>query len=81
MKEEQLLTAFIVADLVARTLCTDLSPEESLYLQEWTRESPENQQVLNDLSDVEMLNQQIMDFNKYNKAECLAKIRKRRPDA
>jgi hypothetical protein len=81
MKEEQLLTASIVAGLIARMLCTDLSPEESQFLQEWTKESPDNQHMVNDLSNVETLNQQIIDFNKYNKTERFEKFRKLFPDA
>jgi hypothetical protein len=81
MKEEQLLMASIIAGLIARMLCTGLSVEESQLLQAWTKESPDNQQLIDDLSDPEVMNLQIIDFNKFNKTERLEKLRKRLPGA
>jgi len=77
MKEEQLLIAFIIAGLIAGMLCTGLSPEESMALRAWAQELRDNQLLVNDLTDYDSLNVQIIDFHKYNKAAAYDRLQQR----
>jgi hypothetical protein len=77
MKEEQILLASVVAGLIARMLCTDVSMEESQALQVWAQELTDNQQLIEELIDPDNLNMQVIDFHRFNKEENLYRIQQR----
>lgn len=77
MKEEQILLASVIAGLIARMLCTDVSIEESQAIQVWAQELTDNQRLMEELQDPEWLNLQVIDFHKFNKAEKLDRLQQR----
>jgi hypothetical protein len=77
MNEEQILLASVIAGLIARMLCTDVSLEESQALQVWAQELTDNQRLIEELENPDMLNLQVIDFHKFNKEEKLNRIQQR----
>jgi hypothetical protein len=77
MNEEQILLASVIAGLIARMLCTDVSLEESQALQVWAQELTDNQRLIEELENPDTLNLQVIDFHKFNKEEKLNKIQQR----
>jgi hypothetical protein len=77
MKEEQILLASVVAGLIARMLCTDVAIEETQALQAWAKELTDNQQLIEELTDADKLNLQVIDFSRFNKQDKLNRIQQR----
>ena len=77
MNEEQILLASVIAGLIARMLCTDVSLEESQALQVWAQELTDNQRLIEELENPDSLNLQVIDFHKFNKEEKLNRIQQR----
>jgi hypothetical protein len=77
MKEEQILLASVIAGLIARMLCKDVAIEESQALQAWAKELTDNQQLIEELTDPDKLDLQVIDFHRFNKQNKLNRIQQR----
>lgn len=77
MKEKQITKASQMAGLIARTLCTHLTDEEAATLKTWTAEHPDNQLLLDELSDPDKLYQQLIHFKKFQAVTRLARLNQR----
>jgi hypothetical protein len=77
MKEEQIVKASLMAGLITRTIHTRPSTWESETLNAWTEEHPDNQLLLEELTDPDSLNQLLHDFYKYKPVIQLKKINQR----
>jgi hypothetical protein len=77
MKEEQIVKASLMAGLITRTIHTQPTLWESETLVAWTQEHPDNQLLLEELTDPDSLNQLLHDFYKYKQVIRLKKINQR----
>jgi hypothetical protein len=74
MKEEQIVKASLLAGLITRT---QPSIWESETLIAWTEEHPDNQLLLEELTNPDILNQLLHDYHKYKPVMRLKKITQR----
>jgi hypothetical protein len=77
MKEEQIIKASLMAGLITRTLCTKPTTWETETLNAWTQEHADNKLLVEELTDLTKLNQQLVDFKKFKSVIGLEKINQR----
>jgi hypothetical protein len=77
MKEEEFKKTSLIAGLITQVLCTEPAPGEKDALHAWAQENTDNKILLDDLTDVEKLNQQLIDYQKFEKTIKLARIHQR----
>ncbi len=74
MKEEQIVKASLMAELITRTIHTQPSTRESDTLIDWIEEHPDNQLLMEELTDPDRLDQLLHDFYKFKPVMRLKKI-------
>lgn len=74
MKEEQIVKASLMAGLITRTIHTQPSTRESDTLIAWIEEHPDNQLLIEELTDPDRLDQLLHDFYKFKSVMRLKKI-------
>lgn len=77
MKEEQIIKASLMAGLITRTLCTKPTTLERETLNAWTQENADNKLLVEELTDLNKLNQQLVNFKKFKSVIRLEKINQR----
>lgn len=77
MKEEQIVKASLMAGLITRTIDTQPSTRESDTLIAWIEEHPDNQLLMEELTDPDRLDQLLHDFYKFKPVMRLKKINQR----
>jgi hypothetical protein len=77
MKEDQITQASFMARLITQALCTHSSASEKATLQAWTSEHADNQLLMDELTDPDILHQQLANFRKFKALAGLEKINQR----
>jgi hypothetical protein len=77
MNEEQIIKASLIAGLITRILCSEPAAGELETLNNWAQEHTDNRLLVEELTDQDKLNQQLIDFQKFKAAIKLEKIKQR----
>ena len=77
MKEEQFIKISQIAGLITQVLCAEPAAGETEVLNSWARENTDNKLLLDDLTDVNKLHQQLIDYQKFKKTIKLTRIHQR----
>lgn len=77
MKEKQFSKVPFITLLISRKLCTTLSTEQAAALATWEAESKANRDLSNELSDMLLLQQELVDFASHNASQAFERVSQR----